>query len=116
MNDIKLKVQSMSDDELIKDATDQYLLAYGNRYALAMAYTLVIFGILFLPLTFLFIPFLLIPLFSFFSARHLISKFGRNEKIKKVMFKELEKRGYKPFIKIGHGINKTSVTFIKNKY
>ena len=110
MKDIKLKVQNMSDEELIEDATEQYKLANNDSRFILIGSGLFLTGIVsFITIV---APLILCPiglLLMIFSPK-------RNNKIRKIMFKELKKRGYKVIIKGGFGINSSSVTFIKNKY
>lgn len=110
MNDIKLKVKNMSDEELIQDATEQYKLASNDSKFILIGSCVFITGIL--SFITIIAPLILCPiglLLIVFSPK-------RNNKIKNIMFKELKKRGYKIIIKGGFGVNSSSVTFIKNKY
>lgn len=110
MNDIKLKVKNMSDEELIQDATEQYRLASNDSKFILIGSGVFLTGIMsFITIV---APLILCPiglLLIVFSPK-------RNNKIKNIMFKELKKRGYKIIIKGGFGVNNSSVTFIKNKY
>ena len=110
MKDIKLKVKRMSDDELIKDATEQYKLANNDSNVGTLGVGLLFTGTILIPT--IIAPLVLYPI----GILLIIISPRKNNKIKKIMFKELKKRGYKVIVKSGYGVNNCSVTFIKNKY
>ena len=110
IKDIKLKVKKMSDEELIKDGRERYELANNDDNVARLAFVLVLMGTILFPT--IIAPLILYPI----GMLLVIIRPRKNNKIKKIIFKELKRRGYKIIVKGGVGVNNCNVTFIKNKY
>ena len=110
IKDIKLKVKRMSDDDLIQDAREQYVLANNDGNVETLGVGLLFAGTILIPT--IIAPLILYPI----GILLIIISPRKNNKIKKIMFKELKRRGYKIIVKGGFGVNNCGVSFIKNKY
>ena len=110
MKEIKLQVSRMSDEYLMNQARAEYLLSHEERQGKVIAYGLILTGIVLCWMVF---PLILIPVGLLIST---VSK--KHTKIKKIMFKELERRGYKIVVKEGKNVmdGRVDVEFFKTRF
>ena len=110
MKEIKLQVSRMSDEYLMNQARAEYFLSHEERQGKVIAYGLILTGIV---LCWMVLPLILIPLGLLIST---VSK--KHTKIKKIMFKELEHRGYKIVVKEGKNVidGRVDVEFFKTRF
>ena len=110
MKEIKLQVSRMSDEYLMKQARAEYFLSHEERQAKVISYSLILTGIM---LSWMILPLILIPVGLLVTA---IGK--KHTKIKKIMFKELERRGYKIVVKEGKNVmdGRVDVEFFKTRF
>ena len=110
MKEIKLQVSRMSDEYLMNQARAEYFLSHEERKGKVIAYGLILTGIV---LCWMVLPLILIPLGLLIST---VSK--KHTKIKKIMFKELEHRGYKIVVKEGKNVmdGRVDVEFFKTRF
>ena len=110
MKEIKLQVSRMSDEYLMNQARAEYFLSHEERQGKVIAYGLILTGIV---LCWMILPLILIPVGLLVTA---IGK--KHTKIKKIMFKELEHRGYKIVVKEGKNVmdGRVDVEFFKTRF
>ena len=110
MKEIKLQVSRMSDEYLMNQARGEYFLSHEERQGKVIAYGFILTGIV---LCWMVLPLILIPVGLLIST---VSK--KHTKIKKIMFKELEHRGYKIVVKEGKNVmdGRVDVEFFKTRF
>lgn len=110
--DIKVVLKTMSDEQLIKECKEEYLLAKDESNVAIVGWALIFTGALFCFT-------IIVPLvFWVLGAIMVITKPRKHTKVSKVMMKELRKRNYKIIEKVNNfnGHNTHELIIIKNRW